>query len=149
MPTWAIANVTAALVFWVYIISPALYYSNVWNSAYLPIQSNSVFDNTGKTYNVSKVVNKANGFQLDAAKYENYSTVSYYIISSLLRSNQALDLPTHHVCAQSVWACFLDYCGYLYLARVGEERSTLGCDLKDEVHSPHTCCKAGTRANLL
>ncbi|KAL1654205.1 hypothetical protein SLS61_003210 [Didymella pomorum] len=52
VPTWAIANVLAALVFWVYIISPALYYSNMWNSAYLPIQSNSVFDNTGKTYNI-------------------------------------------------------------------------------------------------
>lgn len=79
VPTWAIANVTAALVFWVYIISPALYYSNVWNSAYLPIQSNSVFDNTGKAYNVSRVINKQDGFQLDPVKYEKYSTVSVTI----------------------------------------------------------------------
>jgi hypothetical protein len=62
VPTWAIANVLAALVFWVYIISPALYYSNMWNSAYLPIQSNSVFDNTGKTYNVSRVIKKQDGY---------------------------------------------------------------------------------------
>ena len=76
VPTWAIANVLAALVFWVYIVSPALYYTNVWNSAYLPIQSNSVYDNTGIVYNVSRVINKSDGYQLDPVKYENYSTVS-------------------------------------------------------------------------
>jgi hypothetical protein len=77
VPTWAIANVLAALIFWVYIISPALYYTNVWNSAYLPIQSNSVYDNTGVAYNVSRVINKQDDYQLDVAKYESYSTVSH------------------------------------------------------------------------
>ncbi|KAF1933125.1 OPT superfamily oligopeptide transporter [Didymella exigua CBS 183.55] len=75
VPTWAIANVLAALVFWVYIVSPALYYGNVWNSAYLPIQSNSVYDNTGKAYNVSRVIDKQDGYTLDAVKYESYSTI--------------------------------------------------------------------------
>ncbi|GME49782.1 hypothetical protein GTA08_BOTSDO13685 [Neofusicoccum parvum] len=53
-PPWAIINLLASLVFWIYIISPALYYTNTWYSAYLPIQSNSVFDNMAETYNVSK-----------------------------------------------------------------------------------------------
>jgi hypothetical protein len=76
VPTWAISNVLAALVFWVYILSPALYYSNVWNAAYLPIQSNAVYDNTGKTYNVTRVIDASAGYQLDAEKYGHYSTVS-------------------------------------------------------------------------
>lgn len=63
------------MVFWVYIISPTLYYTNVWNSAYLPIQSNSVYDNSGNAYNVSRVINKQNGYQLDPLKYEQYSRV--------------------------------------------------------------------------
>ncbi|GME66433.1 Oligopeptide transporter OPT superfamily [Neofusicoccum parvum] len=72
-PPWAIINLLASLVFWIYIISPALYYTNTWYSAYLPIQSNSVFDNMAETYNVSKVIDKSNGFQFDPAKYYSYS----------------------------------------------------------------------------
>ncbi|KAB2580636.1 Glutathione transporter 1 [Lasiodiplodia theobromae] len=72
-PPWAIMNILASLVFWIYIISPALYYSNTWFSGYLPIQSNSVFDNTGSTYNVSKVINKHDGFTFSPEKYEAYS----------------------------------------------------------------------------
>ncbi|WQF84478.1 Putative oligopeptide transporter, OPT superfamily [Colletotrichum destructivum] len=75
VPTWAILNVLASLVFWIYIISPALYYSNTWESAYLPIQSNSIYDHSGKTFNVSKVINKADGFSFDPVKYANYSDI--------------------------------------------------------------------------
>lgn len=77
-PPWAIMNILASLVFWIYIISPALYYSNTWFSGYLPIQSNSVFDNTGSTYNVSKVINKHDGFTFSPEKYEAYSPVSSF-----------------------------------------------------------------------
>lgn len=77
VPTWAILNISASLVFWIYIISPALYYSNTWQAAYFPIQSSSVFDNTGAEYNVSKVVNKADGFTLDFEKYQKYSDVRF------------------------------------------------------------------------
>ncbi|KAK7046359.1 OPT-domain-containing protein [Favolaschia claudopus] len=34
----------------------ALWYTNTWNTAYLPINSNRVFDNTGNFYNVSNAV---------------------------------------------------------------------------------------------
>ncbi|KAF3357096.1 Protein GRC3 [Verticillium dahliae VDG1] len=50
VPTWAILNVLASLIFWIYAVSPAIYYSNTWSSAYLPIQSDSVYDNTGAIY---------------------------------------------------------------------------------------------------
>jgi hypothetical protein len=41
VPSWAIINIAVALVIWVYIVAPACYYSNVWNTAYLPFQSSS------------------------------------------------------------------------------------------------------------
>ncbi|CAG9974990.1 unnamed protein product [Clonostachys byssicola] len=75
VPTWAILNILASLVFWIYIISPALYYSNTWSFAYFPIQSTDIFDNMGKSYNVTKVVNKADDFTLDYAKYKAYSDI--------------------------------------------------------------------------
>uniref|UniRef100_A0A8H7N1U6 OPT family small oligopeptide transporter n=1 Tax=Bionectria ochroleuca TaxID=29856 RepID=A0A8H7N1U6_BIOOC len=75
VPTWAILNILASLVFWIYIISPALYYSNTWSFAYFPIQSTDIFDNMGKSYNVTKVVNKADDFTLDYEKYKEYSDI--------------------------------------------------------------------------
>ncbi|KAJ6447064.1 molybdenum cofactor synthesis domain-containing protein [Purpureocillium lavendulum] len=75
VPTWAIVNVLASVVFWIYIVTPALYYSNTWLSGYLPLQSNSIFDRAGKVYNVSRVVNKGDGFTFDPAKYEAYSDI--------------------------------------------------------------------------
>jgi OPT family oligopeptide transporter len=51
-----------------------IYYSNMYNSAYLPINSSSAFANDGKPYNVSKVIvnNK-----LDEAMYQQYSPPFY------------------------------------------------------------------------
>lgn len=48
-----------------------LQYSNVWYSAYLPLVSSHSFDNTGKTYNVSKIINADSTFNLQA--YQAYS----------------------------------------------------------------------------
>jgi OPT family small oligopeptide transporter len=75
LPTWTILNVLASLVFWIYIISPAIYYSNTWYTGYLPFQSNAVYDNTGAKYNVSKVIDRTNGFSFDYAKYQEYSDI--------------------------------------------------------------------------
>lgn len=75
VPTWAILNVLASLVFWIYIITPALYYSNTWFTGHLPLQSNLIYDNMGKKYNVSRVVNQRNDFTFDDNKYEQYSQV--------------------------------------------------------------------------
>ncbi|KAH8431632.1 uncharacterized protein LDX57_009289 [Aspergillus melleus] len=75
VPSWAIANVAGALVFLVYIVATACYYMNVWNTRYLPFQSSDIYDNTGAVYNVSRILGEGTGFQLDVAKYENYSPV--------------------------------------------------------------------------
>ncbi|RSM05365.1 hypothetical protein CDV31_009603 [Fusarium ambrosium] len=75
VPTWAILNVLGSLVLWIYVVTPALYYTNTWWSAYLPLQSNSIYDNTGQVFNVSKVINKRDGFAFDLEKYQDYSPI--------------------------------------------------------------------------
>ncbi|KAF5856357.1 hypothetical protein ETB97_007489 [Aspergillus alliaceus] len=75
VPAWAIVNVFGSLVFWIWIVAVACYYTNTWYSAHLPFQSSSVFDNTGSVYKAAKIVNKASKYQIDVAKYEAYSPV--------------------------------------------------------------------------
>lgn len=108
VPTWAILNVLASLVVWIYIVSPALYYSNVWDSAYYPIQSNSIFDKFGEEFNVSRVINKLEGFSFNETAYREYSdvrnthpspskpnTLTFFLILT--------DLPPYYLCTQYVW----------------------------------------------
>ncbi|KKK24648.1 oligopeptide transporter [Aspergillus rambellii] len=75
IPSWAILNVFGSLVFWVWIVAVACYYTNVWYSGHLPFQSSSVFDNTGAVYKAVKIVNKKSRYVLDPKKYEAYSPV--------------------------------------------------------------------------
>ena len=49
----------------------AVWYTNTYNTGYLPINSNRVFDHTGKLFNVSRAINEKGLF--DAEKYEAYS----------------------------------------------------------------------------
>ncbi|KAL1969891.1 hypothetical protein VTN77DRAFT_7400 [Rasamsonia byssochlamydoides] len=48
-----------------------VYFANVWNTAYFPINSYDVFDNTGNQYNVSRIINA--DFSLNVEAYEAYS----------------------------------------------------------------------------
>ncbi|KAH8923159.1 OPT superfamily oligopeptide transporter, partial [Atractiella rhizophila] len=49
----------------------AVYFTNTFYTSYLPLNSNGVYDNTGKRYNVSRIVNDAGHFDLEA--YKQYS----------------------------------------------------------------------------
>ncbi|KAK8022808.1 OPT oligopeptide transporter [Apiospora rasikravindrae] len=49
----------------------AIWYSNAWNTGYLPINSNRVYDNTGARYNVSAITDSHG--MLDVDKYRAYS----------------------------------------------------------------------------
>jgi len=53
------------------IVTIGIWYTNAWNTGYLPINSNRVFDHFGKRYNVSRAIDHRGLF--DAAKYEAYS----------------------------------------------------------------------------
>ncbi|SCV67276.1 BQ2448_5922 [Microbotryum intermedium] len=74
IPWWAIVNIFAAFVAAFWVLAPILYYNNVWDSAYLPISTSSVFDRFGAPYNTSMVINKATP-SLDIAAYQVYSPV--------------------------------------------------------------------------
>ncbi|RAK95546.1 OPT oligopeptide transporter [Aspergillus ibericus CBS 121593] len=57
-----------------------LYWTNAYHTAYLPINTNSMFNHYGKAYNVSKILD--NRGWLDETKYQAYSPV-YLAASSL------------------------------------------------------------------
>ncbi|KAG9225680.1 hypothetical protein CCMSSC00406_0007537 [Pleurotus cornucopiae] len=70
-PWWAEANVTAGFVFFFWFLTPVLYYTNAWDSKYMPISSRGSFDNTGAEYDVTKILNADSTFNEDA--YKAYS----------------------------------------------------------------------------
>lgn len=51
-----------------------IYYKNMYNTAYLPINSSSAFTNNGTSYNVQAVITNN---KLDEAKYQQYSPPFY------------------------------------------------------------------------
>jgi len=70
-PWWAEANIAVGFVFFFWILTPILYYTNVWNSKYMPISSRGSYDNTGKKYDVTRIVNPDATFNQEA--YNSYS----------------------------------------------------------------------------
>ncbi|OLL24788.1 Sexual differentiation process protein isp4 [Neolecta irregularis DAH-3] len=84
-PWWAEANILASLIFWIWLVSPILHYTNVWQGRYMPISSSRSYDNTGVSrtikprlidehiYNVSQILTKE--FTLDIEKYKTYSPI--------------------------------------------------------------------------
>lgn len=70
-PWWAEANIATGFVFFFWLVVPALYYTNAWDSKYMPISSRTSFDNTGATYNISRIINSDASLNLKA--YQEYS----------------------------------------------------------------------------
>jgi hypothetical protein len=70
-PWWAEANIIAGFVFFFWILTPGLYYSNTWYSKYMPIASRTSFDNTGAAYNISRIINDDLSFNEEG--YKAYS----------------------------------------------------------------------------
>lgn len=91
VPWWALVNVFIGFVTLYWIVTPALYYTNVrrtnfdkllsnaeitfqtWNTAYLPVSTNTLFDRFGSPYGVTNVLTQDG--TLDAAAYAQYSPV--------------------------------------------------------------------------
>ncbi|KAH6967843.1 small oligopeptide transporter, OPT family [Ilyonectria sp. MPI-CAGE-AT-0026] len=73
IPTWALLNTAFGMVLFLWIISPALHWSNIWYGLYFPFSSSKLFDNTGAKYNVSRVINS--DYTLNEQAYHDYSPV--------------------------------------------------------------------------
>jgi OPT family small oligopeptide transporter len=105
-PFWAAMNVVGGLVFVMWIAAPILYYKNVLYSAFMPILSSIMFDNTGKPYEVSRVLTK--DFLFDADAYRSYSKVFMpitYVLSYGLQFASLTALITHTACwhGKDIW----------------------------------------------
>ncbi|KAK7427607.1 hypothetical protein QQZ08_005882 [Neonectria magnoliae] len=81
VPSWAILNILGGSVLFLWIISPALHWTNVWYGRYFPFSSSSTFDNTGAAYNVSRVMNP--DFSINDEAYAEYSPVFLSTTSAL------------------------------------------------------------------
>lgn len=79
-PCFSFANMLVGSVVAAVIITPAIYYSNMLNTGYLPINTNHLYDNTGAQYNVTQIL--TNG-ELDIEKYQAYSP-PYYAAANLV-----------------------------------------------------------------
>jgi OPT family small oligopeptide transporter len=95
-PFWAAMNVLGGLVIVMWIIAPIAYYNNLFFSSYMPILSSAVFDNTGKVYDVSKILTP--DFLFDREAYSKYSRVYLpitYVLSYGLQFAALSSLLTH------------------------------------------------------
>ncbi|KAJ5290707.1 uncharacterized protein N7443_010960 [Penicillium atrosanguineum] len=106
-PFYITCNAFAVVVLFYFVVAPILYYANVWDSAYLPLLSSSTFDNTGGSYNVSRVVDSASNFV--ESKYKEYSpmylSMSYSITYGLsFAAVTAIVLHTYLYNGSEIWA---------------------------------------------
>ncbi|GAA5988412.1 hypothetical protein JCM10908_003554 [Rhodotorula pacifica] len=74
VPWWAQVNIFGGFCIAFWIIAPIMYYTNAFNSAYLPMSTSSVFDRFGQEYNVTQVLDVGR-LKLDKAAYAAYSPV--------------------------------------------------------------------------
>lgn len=66
-------TIFSSFVIWIWVVTPALYYTNKWQTAHFPIMTANIFDVNKKPYNAEKIVNEY--WQLDMDKYKKYSPV--------------------------------------------------------------------------
>ncbi|KAF9228480.1 OPT superfamily oligopeptide transporter [Gyrodon lividus] len=70
-PWWAEAHIFVGFVLFFWIITPVMYYTNTWDLAYFPLNDDNPYDRYGYYYNVTRVLDSANRFNLTA--YNEYS----------------------------------------------------------------------------
>jgi hypothetical protein len=70
LPLFATLNKFAGNFFSVFLVL-GLWYSNAFNTGYLPLNSHRLYDHFGKLYNVTRAINSEGLF--DATRYEKYS----------------------------------------------------------------------------
>ncbi|RKF53705.1 Sexual differentiation process protein isp4 [Golovinomyces cichoracearum] len=74
IPPWhAIMNTLIGLAIFTIIPALGIQFTGAWYSNYFPMQTSQSYDNTGKRYNVSRILNT--DFQFDEAAYKSYSPI--------------------------------------------------------------------------
>lgn len=72
-PAWAVLNVLAGSVLFLWVVAPALHWSNIWYGKYFPFSSSTIFDNTGVRYNTSRIL--LPDHSLNSTAYHEYSPI--------------------------------------------------------------------------
>jgi OPT family small oligopeptide transporter len=70
-PWYAISNTLIGMVIFFWIVTPAIHFSGMFYSEYLPISDSNSYANTGVKYDVHEILTPE--FTFDPVKYENYS----------------------------------------------------------------------------
>ncbi|CAA0814028.1 Oligopeptide transporter 1 [Striga hermonthica] len=71
-PGFAIINKLVGFFFVMYLMTPLVYFNNLYHAKRFPIFSSKTFDVSGHSYNISRVLNDAT-FDLNLAGYHSYS----------------------------------------------------------------------------
>ncbi|XP_045793366.1 oligopeptide transporter 5-like [Trifolium pratense] len=74
VPGFAIANLMAGFVLYMYVLIPIAYWNNLYNAKKFPLISSHTFDSTGATYNVTRILNTKT-FDINMESYNNYSKI--------------------------------------------------------------------------
>jgi len=85
----------ASFLFWFWFITPIIYFTNTWNTAYFPISSSQTYTNTGLPFDPLEVVTDG---LFDVEKYRNYSPVflsATFIINYCLSFASLTAVVTH------------------------------------------------------
>lgn len=69
-PWFAIANILAGFILMIYIVTPIIYWQNLYDAKSFPIISSGVFLKSGQKYNTSLLL--TNQFTFDEAAYDHY-----------------------------------------------------------------------------
>ena len=70
-PWHAHANILLGLITFYLIGAPLFHYTNTWYASFLPMSDSQTYDNTGQTYDVTRIVTPQ--LTLDLAAYKSYS----------------------------------------------------------------------------
>lgn len=77
-PVFAIVNTLAGFVLFLYIVVPIAYWSNAYDAKKFPLFSSHTFDQTGHTYNISRILNSE--FKIDMNAYQGYSKLHLSVL---------------------------------------------------------------------
>ncbi len=72
-PFFAAVNILVGFVIVMYIVTPAMYYGNVYGAKTFPIFSDQLFQSNGQAYNMTSIINSK--FELNLTAYEEVSPV--------------------------------------------------------------------------
>ncbi|KAJ5641340.1 Sexual differentiation process protein isp4 [Penicillium lividum] len=95
-PWFSICTTMMGMIFWYWVVTPAVHFSGMFYSDYLPISDSTSYDNTGKVYKASRILTPE--FTFDLQKYQKYSPIflsTTFMISYGLSFAAIISMITH------------------------------------------------------